>query len=347
MIKIRQYNIGISSAMKTLGGLVAVLVILLGSDAMAKNDAHSSVLDADQLLKHPEKIQTLLKQNKITEQQIPNPHWRSEGCVSCHAGKASATNKNLRIKNVDSLCNSCHKTGESHSIIHPVGISPNKKMLRRMPKDFLKAIKHSAGKMNCLTCHNIKQACSANRKQVHDRNPRFFRGGDYRADRTRLCFNCHDEGQYERLNPHKQLTKDGRINEKSCYICHESLPDVDLVTNIGEVNFNVEDSYSSVENDYSSMCNGCHPWEPHPGGSFSFRTGKRVNHLIVPPDRMMRKLKQSRIYLPLEPGSQRVFCGTCHNPHEKGVIKRTVAAQGAGSMHFLRDQKVCINCHEK
>ena len=343
MMRIGRYDIGVT---KRLKGLVIVLLMLSLPAVLAKN-AVSSEGD-DQLLKYPEKIPALLDQNEITEKQIPNPHWRTEGCVSCHAGKASVSNKNLRTSDTNLLCNNCHKTGESHSIIHVVGMSPDKEMRRRMPAEFLKAIKRSDGKMNCLTCHDVVQACGTDRENSHLVNPRFFRGEDYREDRTRLCFNCHDKGQYERLNPHKQLTKDGSINEKSCYICHESLPDVDRVTNIGQVNFNVEDSYSSVEDDYSLMCNGCHPWKPHPGGGFrSFGKQKEIDHLVVPSDKIMRKLKQSRIYLPLEPGSQRVFCGTCHNAHEKGVIKRAVAAQGAGSKHFLRDQNLCINCHEK
>ena len=341
MMRIGRYDIGVT---KRLKGLVIVLLMLSLPAVLAKN-AVSSEGD-DQLLKYPEKIPALLDQNEITEKQIPNPHWRTEGCVSCHAGKASRANKNLRTGNINNLCNSCHKTNESHSIIHPVGVLPSKKMLSRMPEDFREVIKRSNGKINCLTCHDVVQACGTDRENSHLVNPRFFRGEDYREDRTRLCFNCHDDGQYKRLNPHKQVRKDGTINKGLCYICHEDVPDVRQVTGMDQLDFNIEDDYSSVEDNYSSMCNGCHPWKPHPGGSFSFQM-KVVDHLVMPSDKVMRQLKQSPIYLPLEPGTQRVFCGTCHNAHEKGVIKRTAANQGASSKHFLRDQNLCINCHEK
>ena len=57
--------------------------------------------------------------------------------------------------------------------------------------------------------------------------------------------------------------------------------------------------------------------------------------------------KKNNIVLPLEPGSGKVFCGTCHNPHEKGVIKLKAAAKGADANKRLRMQKICKNCHDK
>ena len=333
MVKIRRYSIDVNTAIQALVGLVMVFTML-------------SVANAEQLLKHPEKIQHLLEQKKITEKQIPNPHWHANGCISCHTDEVGSNN-NLRTNNIVELCNHCHLTSESHSIIHPVNVTPGNKMLRRMPAELLEAIKKSSGKVDCLTCHDAVQACSEGRENVQTINPQFFRGGNYQDDRTRLCFYCHDKGQHERFNPHKQTAADGNIKKEPCYVCHKTMPDGEHVTNIGQLNFNVEDDYSSVEDDYSLMCNGCHPWKPHPGGSFSFKTSKVVDHLVVPSDKIMRQLQDSKIYLPLQPGTQRVFCGTCHNAHDKGVIKRAIAAQGAGSKNFLRDQNLCVHCHAK
>ncbi|MDH5764977.1 MAG: hypothetical protein OEZ38_03085 [Gammaproteobacteria bacterium] len=347
MLGIKQCNIDVYGTIKTLGYLIMVLVIIMVQDSIAKSDISPSGNDAEQLLRHPEVIQDLIRQHKITGDQIPYPHWSANGCIACHEEEASSTNKKLKTGDINKLCNNCHKTEDSHSIIHPVEVRPSDKMFSRMPKDFSDAIKRSNGKMNCLTCHSVEQTCSDDREKVRSLNPLFFRGGSYEDDRTRLCFYCHDEGQYERLNPHKQIKKDGSINEQSCYVCHENMPDAESITNIGQLYFNVEDNYSSVEDDYSLMCNGCHPWKPHPGGTFSFQKSKVINHLVVPPDKMMRQLQHSDIYLPLEPGTKRVFCGTCHNVHEKGVIKRKAAAQGAGSKHFLRDQDLCVHCHAK
>jgi predicted CXXCH cytochrome family protein len=336
MVEIRRYKIDFNCVTKILTGFVAALLVLL-----------VSVANAESLLKAPEKIQSLLEEKKITEKQIPDPHWHSGGCIACHSSEASSDNRNLRTEDISALCNNCHKTGKSHSIIHPVGISPDKIMLRRMPGEFSKAIKHSNGKMDCLTCHDVVQACNEDREQVRALNPKFFRGGNYQEDRASLCFYCHEEGQYERLNPHKQIAGDGSVNEKSCYVCHKNMPDGERITDIGQLYFNVENNYSSVEDNYSLMCSGCHPKKPHPGGSFSFQTSKEVDHLVVPSARVMRLIQASDIYLPLEPGTRRVFCGTCHNAHEKGVIKKDRSAQGAGSKNFLRDQNICIHCHAK
>jgi predicted CXXCH cytochrome family protein len=51
--------------------------------------------------------------------------------------------------------------------------------------------------------------------------------------------------------------------------------------------------------------------------------------------------------LPLD--GERIFCGTCHNPHEKGVIQRREAAAGAGEEYFLRldgGYPLCVTCHK-
>jgi len=343
---------GVGRSITSLVGLMIVLLMSVMPEALAVDNPGPVPVDNKQLkiqlektqrlLNQPEKIQQLLKQNKITEKEIPDPHWKIEGCLSCHLGKATKANKNLRTTDINGLCGNCHKTRESHSIIHPVEISPDRKMIRRMPADFSRVIKQSGGKINCLTCHDVVQTCKTSRKQSQLVNPKFFRGGNYKEDRTRLCFYCHDEGMYERLNPHKQVRKDGSINEKLCYVCHEDWPGVDLVANEGPFYFN-------VENNYSSMCNGCHPWKPHPGGSFfSFqKKNKNINHLVIPPDKIMRQMEKSSVHLPLEPKTKRVYCATCHNPHDKTVIKRKAAAMGAGQKHFLRAGQICMNCHAR
>ncbi len=337
MAKHRWYETNSNRAIKSLADFIAAFLMI-----------SVSVANAQSLLETPEKIQGLLEQKEITEQQIPNPHWDPEGCVSCHVGEAGRNDNKLRSPKINKLCNYCHKSGESHSIIHhPVDISPSNKMLNHMPKTFSGAIKKSGGIMNCLTCHDVKQVCTGDRERLHVRNQKFFRGGSYNEDRTQLCFSCHDESMYERLNPHKQIAENGAINEQTCYVCHASVPDEEVITDIGQLYFNVENNYSSVDDDYSLMCNGCHPWKPHPGGSFSFQMNKVVDHLVVPSEKIMRLLKASDIYFPLEPGTRRVFCGTCHNVHEKGVIKKPRSAKGAGSKHFLRDQDICAHCHAK
>jgi hypothetical protein len=97
---------------------------------------------------------------------------------------------------------------------------------------------------------------------------------------------------------------------------------------------------------------GCHKKRAHPGALFKFgMQGKSLEHMVVPSDAIAKKMVKSQqsghITLPLEPGSEKIFCGTCHNVHEKGVIKRALAAKGADSKNRLREQQICINCHEK
>ena len=90
------------------------------------------------------------------------------------------------------------------------------------------------------------------------------------------------------------------------------------------------------------MCTGCHPGKRHPGGG---------NHLVKPPveilEYKLKMEKKNNVVFPLEPGTGKVFCGTCHNPHEKGIIKEKAAAKGAGSKKRLRMQQLCGNCHDK
>ena len=40
-------------------------------------------------------------------------------------------------------------------------------------------------------------------------------------------------------------------------------------------------------------------------------------------------------------------CATCHNPHERGVIRVAAAAKGADEQKRLRGRKLCLLCHDK
>ena len=197
--------------------------------------------------------------------------------------------------------------------------------------------------MTCTTCHDLRISC-LDKKDAELTNPLFFRGGFYGKVRTDICYECHDRKQFQRLNPHKQISKSGRLNKKSCRVCHSLVPDD------GEV-FSATMKFN-VKQDLSSMCMGCHKKRAHPGALFKFGAkGKELEHIVVPSEKIAIKLEESQqkghIALPLEPGSGKIFCGTCHNVHQKGVIKRVIAAKGADSKNRLRQQKICINCHEK
>jgi len=298
-----------------------------------------------QLLARPESIPRLLSNGKLSVQQIPNPHWKKKACTACHKKKTGASSRNLRQSNVDRLCNTCHEKLSAHKLIHISNIKVPGDMLKRMPRSFREAVRRGDNKMSCITCHDLPMTCQQKRHKEKDKNPMFFRQGPYES-RTTLCFLCHDEKKYQRINAHDQVNDKGVLNKEKCLICHTTNKDLLQAKNIDEVKFNLKDNLSR-------LCWGCHKWKPHPGGSFTFFSGKggTPNHLVKPSDgiysRMQEMQKRNDVIFPLEPGTGKVFCGTCHNPHEKGVIKVRQAAKGADSKKRLRLQEICINCHDK
>jgi nitrate/TMAO reductase-like tetraheme cytochrome c subunit len=57
--------------------------------------------------------------------------------------------------------------------------------------------------------------------------------------------------------------------------------------------------------------------------------------------------RKNDVTLPLDPTNGKVFCGTCHNVHARGVLKTAAAARGADAKQRLRMPEICGNCHEK
>lgn len=272
--------------------------------------------------------------------QIPDPHWRADGCPACHAGTPARGAVRLRDADIDRLCNSCHDSVSPHSYIHPTGMPLPAAMARRLPKSFQESIKRGGGKMTCIACHDLPAQCLPARARERGLNPRFFREGPYR-DRTALCYRCHDPLAYERLNPHDQIDARGQRREARCRVCHEPAPPAADAS--AKADFN-------VRGDLTALCTGCHPWVPHPGGAFSFTREEGPNHLVVPSAGVARRMTQQAraqdIVLPLDPNTGRVYCGTCHNTHARGVLQGA-AARGAESKDRLRSPQLCGACHEK
>jgi len=218
-------------------------------------------------------------------------------------------------------------------------------MFKRMPKPFRDSVARGNNKMTCISCHDLPMTCKKKRHKEKNKNPMFFRGGPYKS-RTDLCYHCHDEKKYQRINAHDQVTDRGQVQKQKCLICHTVDKNLLQAQNIDEVKFN-------IKGNLSRLCWGCHKWEPHPGGSFTFFSGKggTPNHLVKPSEsireRMLEMQKKNDIVFPLEPATGKIFCGTCHNSHERGVIKHKQAAKGADSKERLRMKNICINCHDK
>jgi hypothetical protein len=324
-------------------GVLLIAMLLYGMGLQAgENKMDNS--QAQGMLKQPEQITALVSAGKMLRENVPNPHWRADGCIACHNRTPSKRGLYLRNPDVDVVCNNCHATISSHDYIHPTGIQPRQKMLNQMSPEFRSAVKRAKGKLSCITCHDLPKQCLGKQLQQQS-DPKFFRGGPYNS-RSGICYQCHDAKAYVRLNPHDQIDKQGHLRLARCGVCHHTLEGLANATQLAQVDFN-------LTGDLSAMCTGCHPYKPHPGGGFSFSRNSQEasNHLVTPPPTIAKRLQQQQqaneLVMPLDPHTGKVFCGTCHNPHAKGVIRNVAAAQGAGSKKRLRTVDICEQCHDK
>lgn len=308
--------------------------------------------DERSLFEHVDEIPQLLRQRKINAEQIPDPHWREDGagCQACHRGTPQGSDAKLLSKDINALCNNCHDTVSVHNYIHAVGMAPSAEKRDRMSEPFREAVRRGGGVVTCIACHDLPMQCKKERFEEKKLNPRFFRGGPYK-ERTDLCFNCHNPTHYERLNPHDQISDEGELYTQRCLVCHSVTPNRRDAKSIDDVSFNVTD-------DLSKLCTGCHPWRPHPGGGWARyapnSSAAGPNHLVIPPEAILKRLKESEqkrdIVLPLDRSTGRIFCATCHNPHERGVQRHTRADRGADGFKRLRNTgggPICDNCHNK
>ena len=257
-----------------------------------------------------------------------NPHWNDFLCMGCHRGDPVKGNAMLREEgDINEICNRCHLAQYARADIHPVGIVPSIHV--RVPAE----MPLQGEKLTCETCHETcLQMDKHNKDSLRKTNANFLRMK--KMSRNELCFLCHVEETYKRLNPHKQMNEQGQIKEETCLFCHASIPDVQMM-GPEKVTFIV---YNPDE-----YCIGCHR-------GFSMNHPAGVKHLITPSDKIMAAIrtapKRIGVELPLYKG--RIVCATCHNPHEEGVIKIAAAATGAKRENKLRlmpGRTQCTGCH--
>lgn len=342
MVTRPRQNISVYSIVLRYGIAVVLLFGYLDSHAQKTKDVAG--YNMQQLLSQPERISILIAKGQIEASQIPNPHWQQRGCIACHKNKAKKGKLNLRSSNINQLCSNCHNLFISHDIIHPVDITPSAAMKKRMPSSFKVSLARGAGRVTCINCHELPMQCTPARFREKGLNPHFLRMGPY-SDRTKLCYNCHDSKKYQRLNPHDHIRESGEKRDDLCLVCHSDTKELKDARGIDQVSFNVKD-------DLSHMCTGCHLWQPHPGGAGSLVGKEGPNHLVRPSSWVLKRLKQMQekhaVVFPLEPETDRLFCGTCHNPHKKGVVNTVEAEKGAGAEKRLRvpEKEICSFCHE-
>jgi predicted CXXCH cytochrome family protein len=317
---------------------LTLAVLFFVEPAPAQEKKNMTRAAEKELLDNPARIAARLAAKTLAVNEVPNPHWRPDACRACHTQAAPGKNSAaLRDKDTNRLCNVCHEAVSPHSYIHTVGQTPDGAMRARMTKSFREAVARAGGTVTCIGCHDLPMQCDSKRAGEKGLNPLFLREGPYRV-RTDLCFRCHDASRYERLNPHDQLTDAGELRRESCLVCHRETPD--SKTTGQRLGYNADN--------LSQLCSGCHRHVPHPGG-FSFRGQGQPNHLVAPSARVADRMKDSEsrhtLALPLDPANGKVYCGTCHNVHEKGLLTGAMA-KGADSKQRLRDPELCSKCHD-
>ena len=315
--------------------LILVTMILLLGQAETIADVNE-----DELLQEPHKIPELLATQRLSIENVPNPHWRRDACSACHRGTPSKSDLQLADKDINKLCNTCHSAVSEHDYIHPVGMVPPERMIERMRPKFRAAIERGGGKVTCIACHDLPAQCLAERERERALNPLFFWDAPYRA-RSGLCYFCHDPDSYDRLDAHDQIADSGEVVEDRCLICHTETAQLQTATGIEQLDF-------TVDNDLSRMCTACHPWIPHPA-SVSFTGKEPPDHLVAPSPSVAKYMQQtetkSDVKLPLDPTTGRIFCGTCHDSHERGVLRIT-HPQDEDVEHRLRAKEICTMCHD-
>lgn len=250
-------------------------------------------------------------------------HYTGKYCTDCHEPiPQKGGNKFLKFGgDFNKLCK-CH-VQEPDNYIHPVGIEPSHEKKAKIPAE----LPLQEGKLTCLTCHDIYWQCQ---KRRVDKNS--LRGAPF-PRRSDFCYKCHDETSYMMLDPHVQLNAWGKIIVEKCLYCHTEKPDENRAR------------YKDVQfiGDLEVICQRCHVIRGNHAGN--------VNHMVKPSTKALTRMqameKEFDIILPLDENGQ-LTCITCHNPHDKGVIRtESPAAKGAGSKyrHRLPD-RLCVECHK-
>ncbi len=150
------------------------------------------------------------------------------------------------------------------------------------------------------------------------------------------------------IDPHEQINDEGEILWSKCLICHRKMPDMENLKSP----LNWELRFSG---DIDKNCYICHVVKKHPGSQgigVAMSGFKAPSHLRE----LSRKLylnmrlekKDVPVLLPLDPATDKIFCGTCHSPHERGLLYGR-ADWGAGQETRLRTEglDICQYCHRK
>ncbi len=282
-------------------------------------------------------------------ESYPNPHWATKQalCLECHEHVPQKGGL-LALRNggdVNALCNRCHATISKDKYIHASGMIAPQTMVDKMPEGFRSGL-DSNGRVTCAVCHEMSYQCLKEEFYRKADNRLFHRGAPYEK-RTDLCYNCHEPSAYKKMNPHEQINDEGELISDICTYCHDIMPDRRKAKSIADVSFKFDE--------FDMLCLRCHTDDAYAVGCVMGyeKDGSPRYHSVKPDHNMADRIQaaQGDAILPLDIITGKVFCGTCHNPHELGVQRRSEADAGADSHKRLRiseeNSRLCLGCHDE
>lgn len=192
----------------------------------------------------------------------------------------------------DATCLRCHDGVTASAERHPVGRTFEGTGVR-----LVTGWPAPAGKLSCLTCHDIELACDQGGRQ-RAANPAFLRGGPGRRP-IDFCARCHvDDARQQRYNPHTGLSASAPTSP-ACLYCHSRSPD-------RRPGRQATGPVPALRGDAVSICLGCH--RRH----VDYFAPGHVGATATPTMRRRIARAGHRLWLDAD---GKVACATCHDPH--------------------------------
>ncbi len=259
-----------------------------------------------------------------------SPHWKPDRCDACHATDNGKL-RDIAPEAVETICLRCHNGREASAEPHPSG-RPARTEHAQTPEDW----PTPGGRLSCLTCHEVLNACDRNRTRPAF-NPSFMRG-PIASGTTEYCAICHEaDAAHQKLNPHRMLRADGSVDRATCQRCHTA--DIRYDRN-AQRSGNPLLIRSEME-----ICLGCHVEH------VDFFSPGHIGARTSPAMRAYMAARETP--LPLSPEGV-ITCATCHNPHQAGLFPES-SRLGRGGIELgpdadrlaLRGEgaSICGECH--